>query len=184
MNVESNISKVIDNIIIKLQPAHLTQLVTTVSQSVYASSSARVFNRGMNVNERPLWRYSTKPIYVNPSKSPKKFPTGGKASRSGEYFENGKKRHTRYFTGGYKDFRNKIGRRIDVVDLQLTGRLRASYQMVISGNSVDIGFISSKEARIAQRHEQRFGCIIFGLSEKDKKDIQLIMDNFTSNLNK
>lgn len=182
MEIKSNASAVIDKILFQLSAPNVEKLVATVSQNIYALSANRVFNEGKNVNGYSMWRYSTKPLYVNPHKSPKSFPVAGKNSTK-QKFNNGETRKTRYFSGGYKDFRNKIGRRIDVVDLQLTGTLKANYQLVKSSNGYEVGFLSSKQAKIARRHEERFGAKIFGLSKKDAQITANIVENFIKNIN-
>jgi hypothetical protein len=77
-----------------------------------------------------------------------------------------------------------MGRRIDKVDLFLTGTLQSNFQMQPYGNGYEIGFLSSKKGLIAEGLEEHFNCQIFGVTEQDRSNINLIVDNFTSNLSK
>ena len=68
----------------------------------------RIFNKGIDSKGSPVGTYSTTPIYISISASPKKFPAKGK---NGEVkFKNGKSHTSGYFSGGYYQFKQSIGR--------------------------------------------------------------------------
>jgi hypothetical protein len=91
-------------------------------------------------------------------------------------FKNGKPLKSRYFGDGYKGFRNKIGRETSIVNLQLTGSLKADFNMVKTNNGWSIGF--DKKAEIANGLEKHFNKIIWGVSEQDRVSINQIISNF------
>src|SRR5262245_38088874 len=86
--------------------------------------SERIFNNGEKTDGSKIGQYDTKrPMYVNPDFTPSsrstrggsKFPTEGLKPTKGKHgdhlFKNGKIHKTTYVQN-YKDFRNRIGRRI------------------------------------------------------------------------
>lgn len=114
-------------------------------QSTVVRQANRIFVDGKKSDGSLIGQYdTTKPMYVNPDKSTgavtgargKGFkiqglkPTKGK---DGEHlFKNGKAHKTTYLNN-YKDFRNRIGKRIDKVNLNLSGSLFFDF---INGNTV------------------------------------------------
>lgn len=125
------------------------------AKDTMAMQAQRIFMEGKDSADSSIGKYSTKPIYINPKNSPKKFATGGKGkektrirktyiavgessgyvertkekyiSISKSKFKNGNPRKSRYFPGGYKEFRDKIGRETRFVNLSLTGDLQSDF---------------------------------------------------------
>lgn len=182
MTVSSNVNTVIEQIKQKLSIANIDELITTVSQAVYASNLKRIHTDGKNVAGGNIGKYSTEPIYVNPKKSPKKFITGGKVDKKST-FKNGKTRKTKYFANGYKGFRASIGRDANTVNLQLTGSLLANLQLKPITLGAEIGFLSNKKRLIAEGLEDHFNCKIWGVSNEDKTMVKSIINNFIAKVN-
>lgn len=103
------------------------------SRTAHKDMVQRIFEEGKRTDGGNIGQYDTKhPLYVNPNTAPRKtavkakgieglLPTQGK---TGEHlFKNGKEHKTTYVKN-YKDLRNRIGRRIDKVNLNLTGDLQ------------------------------------------------------------
>jgi hypothetical protein len=89
----------------------------------------RIFSKGEKSDGSNIGQYDTKsPLYVNPDKVPSAKglrPTKGK---TGEHkFKNGKEHKTTY-VNNYKELRNRIGRRIDKVNLILSGDLQSDWR--------------------------------------------------------
>lgn len=110
--------------------------LNVASRAALQNVASRIFEQGKKSDGSDIGQYDTKrPMYVNPLYSPlakgnKKIglqgltPTTGK---TGEHlFKNGKPHKTTYVKN-YKDFRNRIGRRIDKVNLVLTGDLQSDF---------------------------------------------------------
>lgn len=121
------------------------------------TKSNRIFRFGLNTALGQIGVYSTKPMYVNPNFTPRAgsytsrtggkmqglLPTRGKPTKSnpaGETHFNAKTKilgaggtmegephRTTYLKGGYKELRNRTGRRIDFVNLQFTNDLFLDY---------------------------------------------------------
>lgn len=99
-----------------------------------ARQVTRIFVDGKNSSNSNIGQYDTeRALYINPEKSPRKtgdkikgieglLPTRGKYGD--EKFSDGTPHKTTYVKN-YKDFRNRIGRRIDKVDLFLSGDLKS-----------------------------------------------------------
>lgn len=104
-------------------------------RTVVALTTQRIFADGKNSSDTNIGQYDTsRAMYINPDASPrlgadKASGVSGlqKVGKTGESaFKNGKAHKTAY-VANYKDFRNKIGRRIDKVNLNLTGQLASDF---------------------------------------------------------
>lgn len=68
----------------------LPRVTEIAARTAMAEMGRRIFTRGLNSAGRKIGEYSTKPIYISKSKTPS--GSGG------------------YFAGGYKEFKQSIGR--------------------------------------------------------------------------
>lgn len=178
MEYKSNANEVILNIKQKLLSNESQQaLLQTIAQTVYSNNAHRVFNKGQNINNTSIGRYSRKPLYANPKKSKKDFSVGGKTGKT-IFASTGQKHKTKYFSGGYANLRNQLGKRIDIVDLNFTGTLQANWQMIKTSTGYSIGFLSNKKGLIADGLEKHFKCKIFGVSNDDRTQINQIVKNW------
>lgn len=121
------------------------------AKTVVAAQATRIFVEGKNSQGSLIGKSGyndNKEIYVNPSTSPgKKFKPAGKpfefgrtkagkiknvrstsrlTKEKGEERASAKAHKTRWFSS-YKDYRNTIGRRTDVVDWFLSGDLKSDF---------------------------------------------------------
>jgi len=177
MEYKSNASEVIGNLKKNLMTAD--QLVSSISQMIYASNLRRIHNEGRTVDGKAIGVYSRKPMYVNPKYSPKKFAPKGKTGR--EYFKNGKQHKTRYFKDGYTGFRRTIGRSTSVVNFQLTGTLLANWQLQFVPGGSQIGFASKKKGDIASFLEAKYHAKIWGISQQDRNNARQMTNNWLKN---
>ena len=144
------------------------------SSTVHNLMAQRIFGDGRSASGGQIGSYSTKEMYVSPSKSPKKFTAVGIGGKT--KFKNGKKHKTRYFANGYAGFRQQAGRQSNHVDLRLTGTLENSFVVTASGVNYVSGFTNEKEAAIAEGNEERFGVEVFSLTdEEENKFIELMI---------
>ncbi len=193
MNYESNVNKVLLNLKGRLtKAADVSKLQRTVAAYLMASNWDRI-SEGKAVNGNLIGAYSVKPIYVNPKNSPRAFEPKGKTGRTffkGDERANkkfklatgvnaGKVPHkTRYFAAGYFGYRATIGREIGFVNLQLTNRLRKDWRMEQDGSDWVVGWGSSYGTKVSQGNEERFGQLIFGVTEQNKTKVVEISDNY------
>ena len=172
MEYKSNLNEVLNRLKSNLLSTEAQdKLFLKCAQVTYASNMRRVFNQGLNVNMKVIGHYSTKPIYINPKISNKSFSPIGKKGKIGK---------TRYFPGGYKQFKSVIGLGTRV-NLTLTSGLMNNFQMLKVKGGYQIGFLSSKYAKISDGLEKKYGSQIFGLSYVDRKIIDEVVKNFLKN---
>lgn len=188
----------IKNIKVFTDPLRLAAFATT------AQMGNRIFDEGKDVDELQTSRpgygtYSTKPIYINPATlktmnvpgnigKPIGKPIGKRKNGSrkptlqkkkGELFAVETKRKTVYLDGGYKELRNKLGRRIDVVDLKLSGELRMDFAngkaekapavpRKVSEVEYEIRLDKAINQKKREGIEEKYGTI-FSLSEPEKE---------------
>lgn len=178
MEYKSNANDVILNIKQKLLSNESQQaLLKTIAQTLYVSNLRRIHNEGTNVSGTRIGAYSAKALYINPKYSPQKFDGAGKEGRK-TFISTGKPHKTRYFKSGYKQYRSAVGRESGFVNLQLSGSLKANWQMVKTPSGYSIGFISAKKALIAEGMEDHFNCKIWGVTNNDRTIINEIVKNW------
>jgi hypothetical protein len=103
-------------------------------QGTHSEMSERIFIRGENVTGK-TFQYSTKESIISDVNSPIKFVKKPSKKDDVNRFQpikqpskNGKKGYYgRYFAGGYKEFRNFVGRKSDHVNFDLTGELKMDF---------------------------------------------------------
>lgn len=174
MTYKSNADKVLGDLKKKLMEGD--KLAGSVAQAIYASNLRRIHNEGRNIKGSSIGTYSRSPTYINPANSPRKFAPIGKHGQS--RFKNGKPHKTRYFGDGYKGFRGHIGRETGIVNLQLTGSLKANFQMIKTNSGYALGFMSYKKGEIAQGLEGKYNSQIWGVTNKDKAIVKTIINNW------
>lgn len=174
MIYKSNAANVIGKVKNKLSSGEI--LIGTIAQNILASNLRRIHNEGRDTNGKSIGSYSIKPLYVNPKNSPKQFAPIGKTGKKA--FHDGKPHKTAYFQKGYKGFRERIGRKTSVVNLQLTGSLLANFQLQKSPTGYQIGFLSAKKGRIAEGLEKKYRSQIWGLSQQDRNKTREIIKNW------
>ena len=186
----------VKNLKLFTDPLRIAAFTTT------AKMGERIFDDGKDVDDLQISRpgystYSTKPIYINPATlknmnvpgnigKPIGKPIGKKKTGSrkntlqkvkGELFAVEAKRKTVYLDGGYKELRNKLGRRIDVIDLKLSGELRMDFAKSKSAPAKPIKISETeyqirldKEINQKKREgaEDKYGTI-FSLTDSEKK---------------
>lgn len=144
----------------------------------------RIFIDGEKSDGSKIGQYDTKrPFYVNPNFTPaanksgagSKFPTEGLKPTKGKHgdhtFKNGRVHKTTYVEN-YKDFRNRIGRRIDFVNLHLSGDLESDFKsqnpIKVSENEWHVKLKRDLNTKKAKGNEDRFGKT-FSLQEKEQQ---------------
>lgn len=184
MKYESNISEVIVGLRAKLTKAvDISKLQRTIATYLMASNLRRIHNDGRAVDGSPIGQYnSNHPLYVNPKKSPRKFAPEGRWGA--KVFNTGKKAgqpHKTKFFASYQAFRGNIGRQHNFVNLELTKKLRLDWKMAQDGKDWIIGFLSKYGADVSAGNEKRFGKLIWGISAEDRKQIEIIENDFINN---
>lgn len=143
----------------KISIDSIRQAMEVAGRGILPVVSKRVFTEGKATDGSLIGQYSTKPIYISKKNSPR---------NAGE--DKGK---TLFFPGGYREFKEKIGRG-EKVNLKLFGRLQTDY---LTPKKVDIPngvrYELKETANIEKKAyaESHFGKDIFGLTESELKTV-------------
>ena len=149
---------------------HDPKVIRKALLSLFSVYQDRIFEKGIASDGSGIGKYSTAPIYVNPAKSPRAIGRPiGKSGRS--KFLSGDDHKTRYFEGGYKAFREKIGRPTDVVNLQLTEDLKDNTLPELDQGRYVFGFGHDFASKKATGNEERFKKQIFDLTVEETESI-------------
>lgn len=185
MIYSSNIRKVVNNLEKGLRGIVDDKLMIEIGSTVQANTLERIHEDGLDSNLQNIGQYDTnRPIYINPDKAPRKTANKAKGieglKRAGKYgdtkFKNGKPHKTAY-NANYKALRNKIGRRIDKVDLNFSGKLSKEFGLDLkSKNEVDLGFLTEYGTLISEGLEIKYGKKIWDITDNDVKDINTIIN--------
>lgn len=144
------------------------------ANAVLASFLERIFEKGKATDGSPIGKYSKKEIWI-------KVPIDGVSNANFEKIGKPKKKkgdtekkayptkETMYFPNGYKEFKEKSGRKSNKVNLYLTGDLFLSVKLGQTADKTVIGIVSEEEKEKAEGNEKRFGKEIFSLSNDEKQ---------------
>ncbi len=141
-------------------------LLTCVSE-VHSRQVKRIFEKGLTGDGVKIGSYnSTNPLYVDPDKSPKKFPTTGKTGS--DTFKDGRKHKTGYFDS-YKAFRQAIGREINFVNLRLTENLKFDFtnSLTLNGRVYQTGVNRKENSDKVSGIASKYGVRTWGLMQSE-----------------
>jgi len=174
-----------------------TQAVNESMLELKADFIQRIFQDGKDVDGNLIGQYSTKAMYVSIPEATKRYgsqislsglkPRGkkkgeAKANRSSKFKVTTKRfrtdeddftakvkteRTSMYLPGGYKEFRELVGRLTDKVDLSLTFALRDDIDVRNNDGQSQLTFLKDDEVKKAGWAEERFKKIIFSPSEAE-----------------
>lgn len=186
-------------------------------KNIVAKQAQRIFIDGLNSSGGIIGHYSTKAMYINPNtgatprktnKGKSKFKLEGLEPTVGKYGEHiftaatawhgvkgtkaGDPHRTTYLAGGYKELRNRIGRRIDRMNLTFTNSLLSDFCNAtilpntepkkilalphkITVNEYQTGFSRKDSVDKKNGLEKRFGSI-FKLTAQEKEDFFKTLD--------
>lgn len=149
----------------QLQKIEDAKFLFTCVSEVHARQVKRVFEQGLNSNGAKIGTYnSTDPLYVDPDKSPKSFPTRGKTGR--DTFKSGAKHKTGYFDS-YKAFRQAISRESSFVNLRLTENLKFDFtnSLTLSGSVYQSGVNRKENVGKVDGIADKYGVETWGISK-------------------
>lgn len=176
------LAKKYTDIIQKLERGDMLAIAAFTSAS---ETQQRIFDKGMGSEGNSLKEMSTKPIYINPENSPRGFQAEGKTGK--KEFKSGKRKGqkyvTKYFSGGYKQYKQVIGRANKY--LQNFGRLRSDMAAGLTAlnpvnNSVEWGPKSQDNIDKILGLQRRKGAIL----SPTKQERELFTDTFRYEVNK
>jgi len=179
VTITTNIHSVVSALQAKLLTiADKNNVVRIVATTMAAKVAKRIFVNGQSADGGKIGTYSTKPIYVDPKNSPKKFSGKGKNDKRAS-----KDHKTRYFEDGYKGFREFIGRESSFVNLSLSRHMANSFTSGIDNKlpvatplGYGIGFLNSEYTDRANYFETKYGKRIFALTELEKDSVKKVAE--------
>jgi len=139
----------------------------------------RITNEGKASDGGNIGSYSTTPIYVSKDQTPKSFGRplgkefkGKRRSKFASGKHQGQDHKSRYFEGGYKQFKTAIGRNIlGTVNLSLTGQMMNSLALFPTSKGWGLGWQNVEFSDRAQMFERKYGKPIFSLSPRERKAV-------------
>jgi len=142
----------------------------------------RIFNQGKKTDESQIGQYdTTMEMYINPDASPRAGavkakgiqglkPTTGKTGK--HIFESTGLPHKTTWVANYKDFRNRIGRRIDTVNLNLSNDLESDFKtrnpVKVSNHEYVMQLKRPLNVKKVEGNEKRFGRT-FAVTKSEQK---------------
>ena len=153
-----------------------------VATTMVAEIGNRIHNQGKATDGSDIGTYSTKPIYVNPKNAAgKTFKTAGKNSAESK-FKNGKPRATRYFGGGYSEFKSTIGRnQLGKVNLSLSGDMNQKFVVIPTEQGYGVGWNEEEYKQRAEYFEKKYGKPIWSWSADEINIAIAICKEYISN---
>jgi len=139
--------------------------------AVVGEYKQRIFTDGLATDGTPIGQYSNKPFYQNPN-ALIGVPTSGivPQGRTGKtQFNNGKPYKTKYLARGYAELRELTGRQSSTVDLNFSGSLERSIQVVQDGGTASIRYTNENEAVKMEGNERRFSRTISEPTEDERE---------------
>lgn len=139
--------------------------------STHALMTQRIFVDGESETGKIGQYDSSKPLYVSPKKSPKKFPLKGKGGKT--KFKNGNSHKTGYFSS-YKSFRSAIGRQTSYVDLRLSGNLQRDFgsKLQKQGAFLVAGVKRKENVGKLRGIRKKYGPNVFKLQGSEKENLR------------
>lgn len=177
ITLKTNIGDIIKKLqadINKLSPGgeYYEGMLRETCNSIKPVVQTRIHKQGKASDGSAIGEYSTKPLYVSISHPGKSFgdPTG-KTGKS--VFSSGEKKgqqHTsKYFDGGYEEFKTEIGRnKIGSVNLSLSGQLNNQLAVTATASGFGLGWPNDEMLNRANALEAKYGKRIWALSPEEK----------------
>lgn len=153
---------------------NLNKAILSAALTVNADMSERIFVDGKASDGSDIGKYNTtEELYVNPKNAPKKFPTKGKEGNA--KFKDGTPHKTGYFES-YAEFRKKVGRKTNKVNLVLFGALQSNLSNGVKPNDrgASLG-LSEINALKAEGQEEHWSKLIFKHTADEIKKYQRLV---------
>lgn len=167
IRAESNIREVVANYTARLNSLNkggqgYDSTMREVATTMRGEISRRIHSEGENANGGDIGRYSTNPIYVSvAANAGRSFGRPiGKTRKS--KFETGKKKgqdhRSRYFAGGYNEYKTAIGRnRLGKVNLSLSGQMANQFSIIATSDGYGLGWSNTEMFERARHLEKKYG---------------------------
>ena len=181
IQMTSNINEVTEKML-KEFPEATDKALRETAERMLAQIGTRIYEQG-GAQSGDIGKYSTKPIYISASASPRSFGRPiGKTGKS--KFKTGQDHKSRYFERGYDEFKTTVGRNIGKVNLSLSGQLNLQTTVIAITGGYGIGWARDEQFNIAEGQEKHFGKKIWSLtSDEDIEARRIAQETFIKHLN-
>lgn len=193
ITLKTNIGSVLSPLILKVQdfkagnPAY-DNVLREVALQALADVRTRIHQEGKASDGNDIGEYSKEPIYVSVEQNKnigKSFgrpigKTGRSKFKGGE--KKGQDHKSRYFAGGYNEYKTTIGRNVlGKVNLSLTGQLDNQLTVIATQNGYGLGWANDEMLERAKHLEKKYGKKIWSLTEEEKKNAANVAKTHTDN---
>lgn len=177
ITMTTNIAVVLSPIIMGLSTfskgnVHYENVVRTVALNALGDVKARIHQQGKASDNSDIGQYSTTPLYVSEKENPGKSfgrpigKTGKSKFASGE--KAGEDHASRFFPGGYNEYKTKIGRnQLGKVNLSLSGQLDTQLTLVATSLGYGLGWANDEMYLRAGHLEKKYNKKIWALTDEE-----------------
>jgi hypothetical protein len=147
----------------------------SAADEALTSSRERIHTKGIASDSSAIGQYDKTPMYVSTSRNPNPGEATGKTGKS--IFTNGKAHRSRYFAGGYDEYKKATGQNTGSVNLTLTGEMRDGYHLIKTAEGYGLGWNEEEMTKRAAALEEKYGKKIWSLTEAERRAlIQTVAD--------
>lgn len=184
MELKSNMSERISSLITRISSVGVggsnhSKIARIASESILSEVVERIHDKGLASDGSQIGQYSKKPMYVSTlSNVGSKKAFGAPVGKTGvSMFKNGKKHTSRYFQGGYEDYKTAIGRnKLGSVNLSLSGQMQNQLAVMPTQSGWGIGFQNAELLKRAVMFEtQKYKKQIWALSVDERAKLKQII---------
>jgi hypothetical protein len=155
-----------------------------VATSVLGDMKIRIHQKGLAADGGRIGSYSTKPLYVGVKANVGKSfgrpvgKTGLSKFKSGA--KKGQDHASRYFPGGYGEYKSAIGRNeIGSVNLSLSGQMDKELTLIKTDKGYGLGWANADLLERAKFFEgKKYSKSIWGLTEDEKITVSEVAKNY------
>ena len=165
--------------------AQYESLQRTVGISLLGDVKTRIHENGLASDGTKIGSYSTKPMYVSVKANVGRSfgrpigKTGLSKFKTGE--KKGKDHTSRYFPGGYNQYKTVIGRnQLGSVNLSLSGTLNNQLTLQATERGYGIGWANAELYKRAKALEKKYGKPIWMLTDEETGKTISIAKNFVN----
>lgn len=144
------------------------QLVEVASEQLLGDIQYRIWTDYKATNGSLIGNYSTDPFYASiefNSSLVRSIGAGRGKNSNKATFKNGKPRKSKYYKGGYKQYKKDI-KGTTKVNLEVTGRLKNSFRRKVKGNIAIID-LDTYGQEVGAALQEKYGKDIFYASEDE-----------------